>query len=366
MADDVDVALSVDALGPRLTGIGRYCLELARRIPTTQGVGKVRYFRGAHWLKDPEALLDEGWAPERKGRLQRWFEQRKRRALMKHAVVHSPNYFLPQWAECGVATIHDLSVFLFPETHPVERLKAFEEQFERTLERATLLITDTETVRQELVSMFSVSADRIRAVPLGASTSGSIPNPALLEPLALSMGAYILCVSTFEPRKRIEHLVRAHRQLPLSLQLRFPLVLAGASGWHNDDLVAEIDAAAIDGSVRRLNYVDEPTLAALYAGTALFVYPSRYEGFGLPVIEAMAQGAPCLIADASCLIEVAKGAARVIQPEDTEGFAEALHQCLEDDNWRKAASQAGRSVAASYSWDACAQQTVAVYREAGK
>lgn len=366
MPDALTVALSVDALGPRLTGIGRYCLQLTERLPVRMGASNISYFRGDHWLDDPQALLQDNWRPVRRAVWRRQYENWQRRRKLQGTIVHSPNYFLPEWAERSVATIHDLSVFLFPETHPAERVRAFEQGFERTLARATKLITDTETVRQELIAMFGVRPDRVLAVPLAASTAGLKPDLARLQGLDLRLDGYILCVSTFEPRKRIAELVRAYAALAPAIRARFPLVLAGASGWRNDALMTEIEAAATDGTVRLLGFVDEPTLGALYAGAALFVYPSRYEGFGLPVLEAMAQGAPCLIGDAACLSEVAKGAARIVQPDDLDAFANGLLEALEDASWRCAASTAGRAVADTYSWDKCISETIEVYRSAAR
>lgn len=362
MPDPLKVALSVDALGPRLTGIGRYCLELAERMPGAIGAGNISYFRGDHWIDDPHELLGEDWHPARRNRWLRRYETWSRARRLSDTVVHAPNYFLPAWAERGVATIHDLSVFLYPEAHPAERVKAFEQEFVRTLQQARMLVTDTETVRQELIAMFGVAPERIQAVTLGVSQGLRDPDWRLLQELGLAKQSYLLCVSTFEPRKRIDRLVEAYVALPLALRQRYPLVLAGASGWHNEALNELIEDAARDGTVRRLGFVSEASLAALYAGAALFIYPSRYEGFGLPVLEAMAHGVPCMIADAACLIEVASGAAAIIDPDDRDSFTAAIADKLEDLTWRESASLAGKAVAGSYSWEACAARTVDVYR----
>lgn len=362
MTNDLAVALSVDALGPNLTGIGRYCFELARGLPARLGSGNVHYFRGSHWIDDPLSLLDESWRPKRTPKWKRPLEAWTRRRLMANAIVHAPNYFLPEWADGGVATIHDLSVLIYPETHPAERVKAFERQFERTLGQAQMLITDTEAVRQELIAMFALAPERVRVVSLGAPQIRTTQDLAWLSKAHLKGQGYILCVSTFEPRKRIDRLVRAFMTLPNAFRQQFPLVLAGATGWRSDDLDRLIEDASRDGSVRRLGFVSEEALQALYAGAKLFVYPSRYEGFGLPVVEAMAHGVPCLVADTTCLIEVAKGAARIIDPEDIPRFAAAIMETIEDLQWRAQAAGNGRRVSQSYTWDRCLDEMAALYR----
>lgn len=362
MPEELKVALSVDALGPRMTGIGRYSFELARRLPAILGAGNVSYFRGTHWIDEVQDLLQENWRPASRSfwgsRFDSWQRKRKR----GQHVVHAPNYFLPAWAEHGVATIHDLSVFLYPETHPLERIRTFERNFDYTLQKASLLITDSEAVRSELVAMFGVAPGKIEVVSLGISKVRTNLDETPLTRLGLQRGGYVLCVSTFEPRKRIDHLIKAYIQLPVSVRRRYPLLLVGAEGWHNETLNAFIEEASRDGTVRRMGFVSDETLESLYGGARIFVYPSRYEGFGLPVVEAMAHAAPCLIADTPCLVEVTQGAAYVVEPEDTTAFSLAIAQALEDEAWQRKASQAGLKVAKGYSWDTCASRTAELYR----
>jgi alpha-1,3-rhamnosyl/mannosyltransferase len=363
MTDGPTVALSVDALGPNLTGIGRYCLELAERLPAKLGPNRTRYFRGSDWIDDHRELLNDGWSPRRLHPLRRRLRDWRRRRELRAVVTHGPNFFLPAWAERGVATIHDLSVFLYPETHPVERVRDFERKFEATLRNARLLVTDTETVRQELISMFAVPPAKVVSVALGAQVRPACEDVVGLSALGLQSQQYFLCVSTFEPRKRIDRLVRAYIGLPAALRSRFPLVLAGAKGWHNESLDALIERASSDGSIRRLGFVSDALLQTLYAGATAFIYPSRYEGFGLPVVEAMAHGTPCIIADTPCLVEVARNAAKVVDPEDETAFRTVIDQAAEDHAWRKQARQQGEIVARSYSWDACATAMVDIYRK---
>lgn len=365
MPDQVDVALSVDALAPRLTGIGRYCLELARGLPGSDGVGRVSFFRGAHWLPDPDGLLTEG---RRSGfnRLHRLVNDRYQGWRARKAIVHGPNYFLPAWAESGVITVHDLSVLRYPETHPVERVRDFERLFRHSLARAAAILTDSEAVRKEVIAELGIAAERVHAVPLGiaAARAGAPDSDAALIEYGLTANSYTLCVSTFEPRKRIDRLVEAYGLLDPGLRKQVPLVLVGASGWLNEQLNERIAIAQSSGWLTRLDYVSDQARDALYRGARLFAYPSRYEGFGLPPLEAMQHGVPTIVGDAAALIEISGGAARVVEVEDVESFARELADALQNEAWRHEASIAGRAVAGGYTWPECMARTISVYQQA--
>lgn len=363
MSDRIDVAFSVDALGPQLTGIGRYSLELARGLREAADVGKVSYFRAKHWIRDPEAMLDAGYRVAG-GRWRQRVDHWRGLWSARGAIVHGPNYFLPDWAEEGVITVHDLSVLLYPETHPAERVKDFEARFKHSLDRSRVIITDSETVRQEVIATLGFAPDRVFSVPLGvdAPKESDQADDSILAHLGLQRGSYALCVSTFEPRKRIAPLVDAYGQLPKTVRSRYPLVLVGAAGWRNDALNDKIRDAASQGWLKRLDFVPDRTRDALYAGARVFVYPSMYEGFGLPPLEAMAHGVPTIVGDAATLVEVTKGSADVVCVDDKQVFAAALQRLLEDEDRRSSIGAAGRAVAAGYTWSRCVDATVNVYR----
>ena len=361
----MDVTLVVDALNGQLSGIGRYVRELARRVPQEPGVGRARFFASGGFVRNPESLL-QGVQPAPRLRLPRSIEQALMRHRLRSSLVHGPNYFLPEEAQAGVITCHDLSVFRYPETHPAERVEAFEREFGSSLERAAHVITDSETVRAEVIADFGVAKDKITAIPLGVGR-GYRPRtiaelqPAL-HPLGLTANGYGLCVSTLEPRKKITELLRAWHQLPEPLRTSTPLVLAGASGWLNEQLHEDIRAGAAAGWLKPLGFVSEAVLEALYAGASLFLYPSIYEGFGLPPVEAMASGVPALVANRSCLPEVCGDAAGYVEPDDTEGFSGVIAEALTDSKWRKQAKAMGLERSARFTWERCASATVEVYR----
>lgn len=360
------VSISVDALNPNLSGIGRYCWELVNGIALDQRVESVSTFLGNQWFTEPSGLLDGTavFAPPAKPwkmRLQRWYYHSR----FKDNIVHAPNYFLPDWGDGGIATVHDLSVFRYPETHPAERVLDFEKRFEATIRRAGLILTDCEWVRREVLEFTGLPEMRVRAVPLGVSSDFRPRQPDdIVEEVAklgLRVGGYGLCVSTLEPRKRIGHLLTAWRELPLDVRQRYPLALAGGAGWSNERLMTQIRAGEAEGWLSYLGYVPEERLPALYAGARLFAYPSIYEGFGLPPLEAMASGIPTLVAAGTCLEEVAGGGAVAIEPEDIDEMRAALEELLTSDQRREEIALLGSLAASRYHWPACIDQTISAY-----
>lgn len=359
--------LSVDALSPSLSGIGRYTWELASRIGKMPGVEQVRYFRAGQWVNDPASLLRRtSQGRKRRFKFPRWAKNWYWERACRGQVFHAPNYFLPAYAENGVVTVHDLSVFKFPETHPVERVQQFEKSFRQTLDIAEHLITDSETTRQEVIDFFGWSAERITAVHLGVSPRFAPRSAAQLAPtlqrFRLNFSGYSLCVSTIEPRKRIDSLLAAYARLPEKMLAAYPLVLVGGKGWRSEHLHKAIDAGQNAGWLRYLGFVSEDDLPALYAGARLFVYPSSYEGFGLPVVEAMSSGIPVVSSDRSCLPEITAGAAKLVSPDDVENLATSIEEALMNSTWRQEAIARGIQVAARYNWGKCVRRTVDVYK----
>lgn len=364
----MNIDLGVEALTPQLTGIGRYTLELMRGLQAHRAIDELRAIHNGIVTPDPEGLL-RGVTPHPPRRRNRWrrFADRAARLLPTHPrLYHGPNFMLPTHVESGVITVHDLSVYKFPDMHPPERIAHFERDFRRSLERATHILTDTHEVRRELAEFAAIPESSITAVHLGVNpayrpdraTDGSVDYASY----GLIPGQYVLLVATFEPRKRIDAALGAFQILPDAIKKRYPLVLAGATGWRNDALHERMARDEAKGYIRFLGFVPESDLPGIYSGARLFLYPSIYEGFGLPPIEAMASGVPVIVSNRSCLPEVTAGAAMLIDPDDEEGFAAAIVRGLDDESWRAEAIARGLVVAGGYSWSACIDRTVDVYR----
>jgi glycosyltransferase involved in cell wall biosynthesis len=365
------LVLSVEALSPNPTGIGRYAWELAQRLPAHPLLANVRFYRHGRWVNNLHSLLDEPPALAQHTQSIRFRLPRRVRnwgmaVACRGSVFHGPNFFLPTCADIGVITVHDLSVFKFPETHPADRLKQFERDFSRSVAQAAHVITDSQSTRTEVIAFTGLPATRVTAVPLGVSDAfkpmadqeAAVP----LQKYGLTPRAYALCVSTLEPRKKVGELLAAWRLLPHGLRKAYPLVLVGTNGWLSQALQVEIAQCEAQGWVKRLGYVPEQDLPLLYAGAAVFVYPSTYEGFGLPPIEAMACGVPVVVSNQSCIPEVTQGAGLMVDPDDVEEFSAALEKSLTDTPWRQGAIDAGKLIAASYTWQRCVEETISVYQ----
>jgi alpha-1,3-rhamnosyl/mannosyltransferase len=217
-----------------------------------------------------------------------------------------------------------------------------------------------------VIDFLAWPAERITAVPLGVSSiftpRSGVEAGSCLGSYGLASGAYALCVSTVEPRKRIGNLLKAYQALSLRLREQYPLVLVGTTGWLSEELHEEVDRLLRQGWLRYLEFVPETDLPLLYAGARAFVYPSSYEGFGLPVLEAMASGVPVITSNCSTMPEVTQGAALLVESADIDALAAGIKKGLYDDIWRLEAISRGLAVARSYSWDNCVEQTVRIYK----
>lgn len=383
------VILSVDAIFPPLTGIGRYAWELATRLPAVAEIEELRYFGYGKWINDPATLIyQEAGGTEATGWQKVWPAVRRGLASSPLAVkgyakltphvyrhrlknyqdwlFHSPNFFLPPFQGRAVTTFHDLSIYRYPEYHPVARVEFMRGEMPKAARRASHIITDSEAIRQEVMDLFSVPGDRITVVPIGVDENFCPRLPcettAVLEQYGLSYGRYTLCVATIEPRKNISNLLTAYRQLPFGLRLQYPLVLVGDRGWNSEVIHEKILVGEIEGWVKYLGYTPQKHLPYLYAGARGFAMISHYEGFGLPVLEAMASGIPVVTSNISSLPEVARDAGLLVSPLDVDAIAEALYRTLEDDVWRDIAIHRGLEIAEEMTWDACVRRTMDIYR----
>jgi alpha-1,3-rhamnosyl/mannosyltransferase len=377
-AAKMKIILAVNAIKPPLTGIGRYTWELASRISCMQGVDVVRFFFEGRWVNDIESLLDQ--SPGKLAIRQRLLRstlavatyRRLSPLLLRHRLqsftdhlYHSPNFYLPPFAGPAIATIHDLSIFRCPQFHPAERVAFMQREIQTALTRASFLITDSEFIRKEIIEFFGWPKEKVRAVPLGVSEEYRPRRieeaGGVLRKFGLDFCSYTLCVATIEPRKNIEVLLSAYEALPQAKRNCYPLVLVGGSGWRSEIIHRRIEQGQRQGWLYYLGYVPEADLPTLFSAARGFVYPSLYEGFGLPVLEAMASGLPVLISDRSSLPEVASGAALIVEAEDVQAMTENFRILLEDDQWRSEASRRSLKVAERYSWETTAQKTIEVY-----
>ena len=375
------IILSVDIIRPPLAGIGYYALQLARGLRGHPAIRRLRYFSTYRWLTDPEQALATNrslhearrWLPCQPqiallyGALQsRWFRHQVER--FPDHLLHVPNYILPPCANLTVVTLHDLSHLHYPQFHPRERIVYLDRYLPRTLQQATRLIAVSEFVRQEIITLLGVPKERIVTVHNGVDPAfrlyPSAESLPVLNRHGLQPGGYLLAVATLEPRKNLGRLAEAYGRLPAVLRQRYSLVLVGARGWLTEELERQLTPLERSGQIRRLGYVPQDDLPLLYAGAHAFAYPSLYEGFGLPVLEALASGVPVLTSNRSSLPEVAGDATLLVDPEDEDAITAGLERLLLDQEWRMQAVEWGLRQASRFSWARCVEETIVVYREA--
>jgi glycosyltransferase involved in cell wall biosynthesis len=283
-------------------------------------------------------------------------------------LFHSPDFVLPPLRHArGVLTVHDLAFLMHPECAD-SRLRAYlDDVVPRSVRRADFVIADSENTRNDLVVLLGVRADRVEVVPGGVEPRfRPVSDPELLaqarERLGVGTAPFILAVGVLEPRKNLTTLMDAFAELKRRGTLPdLKLVLAGGRGWLVDGILEHQAASKVRDDILFPGFIADELLPAVYSAAQVLAFPSLYEGFGLPVLEAMACGTPVVSSNASCLPEVAAGAAIMVEPTDTEALTDALERVLDDDVLRADLSRKGIERARRYSWKAAAERLLRVY-----
>jgi glycosyltransferase involved in cell wall biosynthesis len=261
-----------------------------------------------------------------------------------------------------VVTVHDLAFEFLPGSFPRTWRTAFRLGLRAAVRRADAIITPSRNTAEDLVTRTRVDPSRLHIVPLAASLELGTADPGRVLSRLKIPQPYVLFVGTLEPRKNLVRLVRAYRRTAAT-GLPHALVMAGPLGWHHQPLLREI-ALAGPGEVILTGALDPNELDALYREASALVYPSLYEGFGLPVLEAMARGVPAVISKTSSLPEVAGDAAVDVNPLSVRDISAAMQRVLTDEALAERLSRQGRARAERFSWDETARLTIEVYDRA--
>jgi glycosyltransferase involved in cell wall biosynthesis len=371
------VAFNATSLLSPLTGIGQYSRQLALGLASHDDID-AEFFYGAVWSKqvrDAPLPGPAGLVPWLRKYVPFSYELRRLVQSNRFAqysqkqafdLYHEPNILPLPFRVPTVITVHDLSWIRYPETHPVARVRAMDKYFQPGLEHASLILTDSEFVKRELIEVFGVQPERIRPVLLGVEAlfhpRSADETRTVLNAHGLAHGQYLLAVGTLEPRKNLAVALRAFMQLAPQLRKRFPLVLVGMRGWHTSALEQQIAPLVAAGEIRLLGYLPREDLATIIAGATTLIYPSIYEGFGLPPLEAMACGVPVIASNVSSLPEVVGDTGLMIDPQDVEGLACAIERLVNAPELRQALSQKALQRSAMFTWSCCVEQTVDAYR----
>jgi glycosyltransferase involved in cell wall biosynthesis len=362
------------------TGVGHYTFELARALAseTTSSSFEILYpstyapislIESGEEARLPDNLKLERVRVSSLGR--HWWSAGLPRYVRRHKVelFHGTNYDVPLWRQCAtVLTIHDLSHFLHPETHERRSVRRARRRLPVMARTADAVITPTESVRREVCEQLQTGSEKVFAIPEAAR--------ACFRPLAfpeteevrqtLGIGAdFLLAVGTLEPRKNLWLLVSAFEEVTRARsEGNTQLVIAGGRGWLSAPLFAAIEKSPARDRILLTDYLHDEDLRALYASCRAFIYPSIYEGFGLPPLEAMACGAPVIASRIPALAETAGGAALLFDPRNADELAQKILELLTDENARRKLSTAGQQRAAEFSWANTARLTWNVYEDA--
>lgn len=365
------IAIDAIPLLGRLTGVGHYIQELVRQFgklsPSYEYVYYYGYFskriltggKQIHGIKEflsKVPLVGSGL---------RGF----RGTVAKYHPAEFDLYFEPNFipleinAKTIVTTVHDFSFQLFPEAHPKERVRYFEKHFFKNVRRSTRIITDSGYVKLEAIDMLGIPAEMITPIPLGVDHGlfKIYPREAQ-ENCRRELGLpekFILFVGTREPRKNLVRLVQAYAELPARVQKEFGLVLVGPRGWGERLALGE----KVGNRVTLVDYLDAQKLALAYNLASALAYPSLYEGFGLPPLEAMACGCPVIASRVASLPEVCADAAYYIDPNDTQSIADGINNVLSDNELRRSLVEKGSERAKLFTWEKTAEKTLAVFHE---
>ena len=359
-----------------LTGIGHYVNALLRELQLRHNLS-LEIFYGKHWSPEIIAPVKAGVIRPMIGRIvpyayevhrmlcQHYFSKKTKKE--KFDLYHEPNYLAFNFDGPIILTVHDLSWIRHPETHPIRRVRVMNKYFESSLNSAHSIISISEFTTHELVSTFGIERSKIVKIYLGVSPDFRMLDASetlsTLNKFNLKHGKYFLAVGTSEPRKNLQIAVDAFLKLPKKIRLACPLVLVGMSGWKTSEFDKKIYPLTLTREVILTGYLSQHELVQVIAGALTQIYPSLYEGFGLPPLEAMASGVPVIASNTSSIPEVVGDAGILLNPFDLDGFYEAMKSMLESPELRKSYSEKSLSRSSLFSWNKCAQETIGVYKK---
>jgi glycosyltransferase involved in cell wall biosynthesis len=370
----VKVCVDFQSAIGRRSGVGRYALELVRHLPACCTAGdriSAFYFdfkrNGAAAPAIPGAETRScRWMPGRVAhRLWKLFGAPRYDWFAGDAdVYHFPGFVRPPMGpgRRSVVTIHDVSFLRMPETTEEKNLRYLMANIRQTAAAADAVITDSRFSADEIRELLGVPEDRIFPIWLGLDHAARQGDAAAARRAFGLDRPYLLTVGTLEPRKNLPFLIEVFDGLE---DFDGDLVLVGGAGWKCDGIFAAMRSARRAARIHWLKFVPDDALEGLYAGAEAFVFPSRYEGFGFPPLEAAARGTPVVCARNSSLPEVMGDAAEWVDGFSPDAWRDAISGLLADGGKRAALSAAGCARAARFSWDETARRTWAVYRRVG-
>ncbi|MBU0639495.1 MAG: glycosyltransferase family 4 protein [Planctomycetes bacterium] len=290
-----------------------------------------------------------------------------RRAARRYQLYHEPNHIPIRCDLPTVTTVHDLSVVVHPEWHPRDRVQWYENEFDAGVRQTSRFIAVSEFTKREMVARLGLAPDTIDVTYQAPRPAFGAQPPAVVDRVRRALDLprrFFLYVGTLEPRKNVAGLLDAFAALPGELRREHPLIIVGAWGWKHEALREKLAARALASDVRLLGYMNDTYLACLYSLCTALVWPTLYEGFGMPPLETMACGGPVIVSDVASLPEVVGEAGVLLDPRDTAAWTAAMQRLAEDEGWHGRCAAAGLRQAATFTWEQCVRKTLACFRTA--
>ncbi len=377
----MDIIVNATSLRPPVTGIGRYTYNLMSAM--TQIADLKPHYLYNNVMSDKLVYSKKMATPvttlknifksivPQPYQVAQWLRQiffnyGVRRS--QPVLYHEPNYLPLDFKGPTVVTVHDLSVIRFPESHPESRVEQFTRLIASAVERADAIVVDSDFIRNEVIEHFSIAPSKVFTTLLGV---GDEFHPydeneidTTLSSHNLSYKGYLLVVGTLEPRKNLPLILESYQKLSSQLRDRYPLVIAGMRGWNLESFDVGLQKMVSSQQVRLLGYVDDDELPHIYGGAKAFLFPSKYEGFGLPPLEAMASGVPVIASNRASIPEVVGDAGLLLEPDDAAEWTNAIVNLLKDEEQEQQMINRGLARAREFTWRRCAEQTISAYEYA--
>ncbi|WP_347290668.1 glycosyltransferase family 1 protein [Kluyvera georgiana] len=375
----IKVIYSTDCIKYPLTGIGRYAYELAKTIQYEHSDVDLKFMHGLKVLDELTNAKEKQTSSQNLKRslqnskvvsdiYRNIYPLAKSFVLKKHkkTIYHGTNFYLPPRVDNTISTFHDLSVFHWPQCHPAGRVHLMQKELANAINRTRMILTVSEFIKKEIVEYFDVNPEKVIVSPLGYNEQfrprEQFELAEVLSKYNLKYKSYSLYTGTIEPRKNLLAILKAYGNINIGIRKQYPLVISGYKGWDNDNIYKLIDKGQREGWVTYLGYVPSAELPLLYNGATAFLFPSIYEGFGLPVLEALASGTPVICSSAASLPEVYGEAALSHDPDDVDKICAHLERVISDSILRENLKTQGIERAKLFSWSRCANQTVIAYK----
>ena len=380
--------VNLSSLNHPLTGIGEYTLNLVKEMLDDDQVQDIKGIRSSRYLDRHQisvliAALEQGHQTDQP--LTRYLKKMSRlkliariarkainayrqisfrfyRNMLKHYIYWEPNYICLNHQGVCVPTVHDLSHLICPQFHPKARVKYLKAELPRTLARAKHVIVVSQYTKQSVMEHFDLDDQQITVVPPSVKSEYYPRTASECAQLKKRLGLpenFILFVGTLEPRKNLQGLLLAYKLLSTELKSQYPLVLSGRKGWLLEDIEQILQPMLDSGEVIWLGYLNSKDLPALYSSATAFTYVSHFEGFGMPIAEAMACGTAVIASDNTAMKEASGGAVCIVSPHSIGSIAQGMRKVLLDSSYRIECETKGLEISKNRSWKVSKQLLVA-------